>query len=158
MTRYQRTCRYLADQGLEVLEYAEETPTVLAAAAQVGCQPSEIAKTVVLLVGGSPVAVAAAGDMKVGSSLLKKQLGRSGKVTLPRGDEVEALTGYPAGGVCPFLLPDELPLLLDSSLQRFTTVYPAAGSRHSAVAVPVARLPELTGGCWAEVCQPLEGG
>jgi len=155
MTGYQRVCRFLLENGLEVLEYAAETPTVLAAAEQVGCSPAEIAKTVVLLVGGRPVAVAAAGDMKVSSSLLKQHLGRSGKVTLPQGGLVAELTGYPAGGVCPFLLPAELPLLLDRSLERFATIYPAAGSRNSAVPVPVERLAELTGGCWAEVCQPL---
>jgi len=157
MTSYARTCRFLRERGLEVLEYAVETPTVLAAAEQVGCGPAEIAKTVVLLVGGQPVAVAAAGDMKVSSSLLKRQIGRSGKVSLPAADQVEALTGYPAGGVCPFLLPPELMLLLDRSLQRFATVYPAAGSRNSTVPVTVARLAELTGGRWAEVCLPLSG-
>ena len=146
---------YLATYQIEVWEYPEPTATSAAAAAAVGCSVAEIAKTLLFLVGGNPVVVVTCGDMKVKSSRLKKASGFSGKVTLPQGDDVRAFTGYLPGGVCPFLLPTDLPILLDASLQRFPRIYAAAGNDHSAVPVTIAQLQQLTGADIAEVCDPI---
>ncbi len=146
---------YLASHNIEVWEYIEPTATAAAAAAAVGCGVAEIAKTLLFLVGGNPVVVVTCGDMKVKSSRLKQASGLSGKVKLPQADDVLTHTGYTPGGVCPFLLPTELPLLLDASLQRFPLVYAAAGNSHSAVPVTVAQLERLTGGSLADLCVPV---
>jgi prolyl-tRNA editing enzyme YbaK/EbsC (Cys-tRNA(Pro) deacylase) len=147
----------LAPLGLEVRQFAEPTPTVETAAAAVGCTVAEIAKSILLLVGGQPLMVVACGDTKVKSSKLKQAAGLTGKVTFPGPEEVIRLTGYAPGGVCPFLLPAGLPVLLDRSLQRFPVTYPAAGDDHSAVAIDFARLAAVTGGRAAEVCDPIAG-
>lgn len=146
---------YLAACGVPVLEFATPTPCSLSAAAAVGCSVAEIAKSILFIVGGEPVLVVTSGDMKVKSSLLKQALVRSGKVRLPDAEEVLQHTGYVPGGVCPFLLPPQLPVLLDSSLRRFATVYPAAGNDFSAVPLSVTRLLELTGATEVEVCEAL---
>jgi len=146
---------YLAAYQIEVREYADPTPTAVTAAAAVGCSVAEIAKTLLFLIGGSPVAVVTCGDMKVKSSRLKKAFGLSGKVKLPQADEVISYTGYAPGGVCPFLLPPDLPLLLDISLQRFPLVYAAAGNDYSAVPITFAQLEELTAAGLAELCDPI---
>ncbi len=142
---------YLARFDLKVLEYEQPTPTVADAARVVGCSEAEIGKTLLFRIGETPVAVLAAGDRKVASSRLKAAAGLSGKVRMVPPEQVEELVGYPPGGVCPFLLPESLPLLLDASLRRFRVVYPAAGTRASAVAVPVAWLEQVTGGRWVEL-------
>ena len=146
---------YLKQYDIEVGEFEQPTPTCETAAAAVGCTPAEIAKTLLFLVGGKPVAVVTCGDMKVKSSPLKKAVGLSGKVQLPRADEVEQQTGYLPGGVCPFLLPEQLPVLLDRSMLRFPCVYAAAGNAFSAVPVTFEQLQTLTGGTPAEVCDPM---
>jgi prolyl-tRNA editing enzyme YbaK/EbsC (Cys-tRNA(Pro) deacylase) len=146
---------YLVPLGLEVLRFEEHTPTAETAAVAVGCTVAEIAKSILLLVGGKPVLVVTCGDMKVKSSKLKQAIGLTGKVTFPGNDEVIRVTGYASGGVCPFLLPAELPVLLDCSLQRFPVIYPAAGDDHSAVAVDFSRLAAISGGRVAEVCDPI---
>ena len=146
---------YLAERGIDVLEFVEETATCETAARAVGCSPAEIAKTLLFLVGGQAVAVVTCGDMKVKSSPLKQACGLSGKVKLPQGDEVQAHTGYLPGGVCPFLLPPQLPVLLDRSMTRFPVVYAAAGNCHSAVPVTFEQLQRLTGGQAAEVCEAV---
>ena len=87
--------------------------------------------------------------------LMDPAAGFAGKVKLPRADEVESHTGYAPGGVCPFLLPAGLPVLLDVSMQRFSVVYAAAGSSYSAVPVTVAQLERLTGGKLADLCSPV---
>ncbi len=145
---------YLETHGIEVWEYEQETATAATAAAAVGCSVAEIAKTLLFIVGGTAVAVVTCGDMKVKSSRLKKAFQLSGKVKLPEARDVQLHTGYQPGGVCPFLLPDTLPLLLDESLKRFPVVYAAAGNSHSAVPISVAQLQALTGADLADICDP----
>lgn len=147
--------KYLGAHNIDVWEYQQPTPTAAAAAAAVGCSVAEIAKTILFLVGGQAVAVVTCGDMKVKSSRLKQAAGLAGKVKLPQAEQVEQLTGYAPGGVCPFLLPTELPVLLDVSLLRFPQVYAAAGNDFSAVPVTYLQLLELTAGRPVDVCAPL---
>lgn len=148
---------YLADHGIQVREFEEPTPTSETAARAVGCSVGEIAKTVLFVVGGVPVAVVASGDVKIIGSKLKKATGLTGKVRLPTAEDVVLHTGYAPGGVCPFLLPPGLRIVVDSSLRRFRTVFPAAGNDHSAVPVTVDRLLGLTGACEVDTCEPLGG-
>jgi prolyl-tRNA editing enzyme YbaK/EbsC (Cys-tRNA(Pro) deacylase) len=143
---------YLAAHGVEVLEFDLPTPTAETAAAAVGCAVGQIAKTLLFRVGQNHVAVITAGDARVQQARLKQATGFAGKVTMARAAEVVAWTGYAPGGVCPFLLPDHLPRLLDASLKRFDVVYPAAGNAHSAVPIDYPRLRELSGATEAAVC------
>lgn len=145
---------YLAGYDIEVWEYPQLTNTAATAANAVGCSVAEIAKTLLFLIGGVPVVVVTGGDMKVKSSLLKKEFALAGKVRFPAEEDVLRYTGYRPGGVCPFLLPGGLPVRLDRSLKRFPVVYAAAGNSHSAVPVTVAQLRHLTGAELAALCVP----
>lgn len=62
---------------------------------------------------------------------------------LAAGD-VAPLTGHPPGGVCPFANPEGTRVFLDTSLRRFDSVWPAAGSASSAVAMTVPELEECS--------------
>ncbi len=147
---------YLASWEIEVWEFAEPTPTSQRAAQAVGCEVAEIAKTILFLIGKTPVVVVSCGNVKINTSQLKRATQLTGKVRLPGPDDVENHTGYVPGGVCPFLLPDELQILLDSSMRRFPIVYAAAGNDHSAVPITFAQLQEITGGAEVDVCQSPE--
>ena len=96
--------------------------------------------------------VVTSGDSKVKSGRLKQASGLTGKVRLPDADEVLRYAGFEPGGVSPFLLPEDLPVFLDKSLQRFDIVYPAAATSSSGVAVTFSRLEELSGGQVVDVC------
>ena len=143
---------YLTRKGLAPQNFAQPTPTSVTAAAAVGCSVGEIAKSILMLVGKQPVIVITSGDTRVKSGRLKKAAGLNGKVMIPGADEVKQYTGYAPGAVCPFLLPEELPVLLDQSLQRFELIYPAAATDSSAVALTFSRLEELSGGSIVDVC------
>ena len=155
MTTIQDVKTYLSGLGIEVREYEQPTPNSVKAAEAVGCTPAEIAKTILFIVGGEPVAIVTCGDLKVNGSRLKLATGIKGKARLPDADEVIRYTGYAPGGVCPFLLPSGLRILIDSSMRRFDTVYAAAGNDHSAVPITVDRLIEVTGGEEVDVCTTL---
>ncbi|MBC7357374.1 MAG: YbaK/EbsC family protein [Desulfacinum sp.] len=149
---------FLEKKGIEVWEFDQWTPTSELAARAVGCSVAEIAKSILFLVGDRPVVVVTCGDLKVKGSLLKKAAGLTGKVRLPKEDEVIRHTGYAPGGVCPFLLPDHVTVVVDSSMRRFPRVYAAAGNDRSAVPVTVDQLLEITGGVEASVCQADDNG
>ncbi len=143
---------YLSQHRIEVLRFSERTPDAVSQAAAVGCSVAEVAKSILLTVGDSSVLIITCGDTKFNSSKLKKAAGLSGKVRLAAAETVEPLTGYAPGGVTPFLLPKELPVLLDTSMRQFDRVYPAAGNDYSAAPVTFEQLLELTGGKEAEIC------
>ena len=75
-------------------------------------------------------------------------------------DQVRQLTGHYIGGVCPFALPaGQCEVWLDRSLQRFDTVFPAAGSDASAVELTCAELERCAqANGWVDVCKLPEAG
>ena len=152
MTEAAQVQAFLEGEGLTVLRADGPTRDSASAAAAVGCSVAEIAKSILLLVGGKPVLVVAGGDVRVKSGLLKKALGWSGQVRLPAPAEVVRFTGFPPGAVSPFQLPRTLPVLLDSSLRRFPVIYPAAGDDRSSVGIALDHLQSLCGGRLVEVC------
>ena len=67
-------------------------------------------------------------------------------------EQVEALTGHPVGGVCPFGLSAPLPVFCDVSLRDFDEVIPAAGAGHTALRIAPTRMAELVAARWVDVC------
>ncbi len=133
----------IIDQGIS-------TATVIEAAAALGVEPARIAKTLSLRVGDTVVLVCARGDARLSNGKAKAALGA--KPRMLGGEEVEAITGHPVGGVCPFGLASPLPVYCDVSLKEFATVFPAAGSRTSSVELTPDRLAALTGAQWVDIC------
>ncbi|MDD5897856.1 MAG: YbaK/EbsC family protein [Clostridia bacterium] len=131
---------YLADCGLagRVHEFDVSSATVELAAQALGCEPCLIAKTMSFLVDEGVVLIVLAGDARVDNTKFKAAFHQKAKML--SHEQVSLLTGFPVGGVCPFLAPEGVRVYLDESLRRFETVYPAAGSRNSAVRLT---LPEL---------------
>jgi prolyl-tRNA editing enzyme YbaK/EbsC (Cys-tRNA(Pro) deacylase) len=123
---------------------------VVLAAEAYGVEPGRIAKTLSLRIGGRVVLVVASGTARLDNKKLKAQFG--GKPKMLGLDEVADITGHEVGGVCPFGLKAPLPVYCDVSLRAFDVVVPAAGSTHSAVRIAPARMAELTGAEWVDVC------
>lgn len=142
---------YLKERSIEVWEFEELTPTSETAAKAVGCSVAEIAKSILFVVGDQPVVAVTCGDRRIKGSRLKQAAGLKGKVRLPGEDEVLRYTGYAPGGVCPFLLPPSVRIIIDSAMRRFPRVYAAAGNDRSAVPITVEQLLSLTGGIEAAV-------
>ncbi len=139
---------------LAIVELETSTATVAEAAAGHGVKPARIAKTLSLRVGGQVVLLVVRGDARLDNRKAKAAFG--GKVSMLGGGEVEAITGHPVGGVCPFGLPTPIPIYCDVSLRAFDEVIPAAGSTRSALRIAPDRMAELTGATWVDVCQTPE--
>ena len=65
---------------------------------------------------------------------------------MANAEEVLAVTGFNVGGVCPFALPNPIPIFLDESLKRYDVVYAAAGTANTALPISYEELMRLTGG------------
>ena len=152
---FEQVKAYLAGLGLNALEFDVSSATVELAAVAVGCEPRRIAKTMSFLVDGAPVLIVLAGDAKVNNTKFKAAFHQKAKML--GHEQVAELTGFPVGGVCPFLAPEGVKVYLDESLKRFDTVFPAAGSANSAIELTCEELAELARtDRWVDVSQILE--
>jgi len=136
---------------LPLIEVAASTATVAAAAEALGVAPGRIAKTLAVRVGAETFLLVARGDARLDNGKTKAALGARPRMLGP--EETLALTGHPVGGVCPFGLAHPLPVYLDVSLRAYDLVYPAAGSLNSSVEVAPARLFDLVGTAWVDLCR-----
>jgi prolyl-tRNA editing enzyme YbaK/EbsC (Cys-tRNA(Pro) deacylase) len=137
--------------GLRVIEVEESTATVAEAAAALGVEPARIAKSLTVRAGELTFLLVTSGDARLDNRKCKSELGARPRMLGP--EETLALTGHPVGGVCPFALETSLPVFLDRSLERFDIVYPAGGTLTSSVEVAPARLFELVGERWVDLCR-----
>ena len=135
---------------IAIIDQGVSTATVLEAAQALGVEPARIAKTLSLRVGDAVALVCTRGDARLNNGKAKAALGA--KPRMLGADEVEAITGHPVGGVCPFGLALPLPIYCDVSLRPFATVFPAAGSRTTSVELTPDRLATLTDATWIDIC------
>ena len=148
---------YFAALGMEdrVLEFPVSSATVELAAAALGCEPCRIAKTLSFSVGGAPILIVTAGDVKINNAAYKARFGAKAKMLTP--DEAVSLIGHAVGGVCPFAVNEGVTVYLDESLRRFETVFPACGSGNSAIELTIPELEKYSGYAdWVDVCKPRE--
>mgnify|MGYP002529880980 CR=1 FL=1 len=146
---------YLSQWGRDgdILEFATSSATVALAAQALGTEPGRIAKTLSFRLPEGCVLIVAAGDAKVDNKKFKACFGCKAKMLSP--GEAVFFTGHAIGGVCPFAIErDDVAVVLDESLRRFDTVYPACGSSNSAICLTLSELEAYSRAeGWADVCK-----
>ena len=140
-----------AEKGykFKIIEFNESTATVQLAAEALGVEPGMIAKTMAFDLKDEDILVLMKGDTRIDNKKFKAEFGKKAKM-LP-SQSIEERTGHPMGGVCPFGNIKGLRVFLDESLKIYDAVYPAAGSRNSAVQITVADLAEYVGERWVSI-------
>ncbi len=151
----ERARAYLDKFGMadKIKEPEMSSATVELAAQALGCEPARIAKTLSFMTNEGPILIVTAGDMKIDNKKYKSQFGVKAKML--SFDMVEELIGHGVGGVCPFGINDNVKTYLDSSMKRFNTVFPAAGSSNSAIEMTMEELEKYSQNfCeWIDVCK-----
>ncbi|GAA4626498.1 YbaK/EbsC family protein [Cellulomonas oligotrophica] len=129
----------------DVIVTERSSATVELAAQALGVEPARIAKTLSFRgpEPGTALLVVVAGDARVDNAAFRAAFGV--KARMLGGDEVEELTGHAPGGVCPFGNPPSATVRLDTSLQRFASVFPACGDAASAIELTCDELAHVTG-------------
>lgn len=154
---FERVKNYLAPFGLadRCIDLKDSSATVALAAQALGTEEARIAKTMSFLLDDTPLIVVVAGDARVDNHKFKETFHKKAKM-IPSAD-CEKYIGHRPGGVCPFDLPDTVPVYLDVSMKRFDIVYPAAGTDHSAVKLTLEELEKASRSRgWVDVCKNWE--
>jgi prolyl-tRNA editing enzyme YbaK/EbsC (Cys-tRNA(Pro) deacylase) len=124
-----------ADARLE--EFPEGTLTAADAARAVGCEPSQIVKSLVFLCDGVPVLALVPGDRRADAAKVALAAGAA-KARVARPEEVVEATGFEPGAVAPFPVPNVSRVLVEQELLLQELVWIGAGSsRHVAGLAPL---------------------
>jgi prolyl-tRNA editing enzyme YbaK/EbsC (Cys-tRNA(Pro) deacylase) len=122
------------------------TRTAEEAAAAVGCQVSQIAKSLVFRGrdSGRPVLVIACGANRVDERLVAELIGEA--LAKADADFVREQTGFAIGGVPPIGHRQPILTLIDEDLLAFDEIWAAAGTSHAVFPSEPEELVRLTGG------------
>lgn len=136
--------------GLEVdmTKFERPTRTVTEAAAAVGCEPAQIAKSIVFIADGDPVVVVASGARRVDADALCQVLDCA-EARPASPEEVRAATGFSPGGVPPFS--HGLPVVMDQALIDEGHVWAAGGDGNTVFEVDARELADCTGATVAPI-------
>ncbi|WP_330288606.1 YbaK/EbsC family protein [Streptomyces sp. NBC_00576] len=135
MTTSSRFAEALDELGLSELHsrirrFPDETRTAAEAAAAIGCELSQICKSLIFSADGVPVLVLMDGASRVDVELVRREL-CAAKVTRAKVDVVREITGYAIGGVPPFGHRTRTRVFADRSLLEHDVVWAAAGTPYT---------------------------
>jgi prolyl-tRNA editing enzyme YbaK/EbsC (Cys-tRNA(Pro) deacylase) len=111
------------------------TRSVADAAQSLGCAEAQIGKTIVFrsVESNEAIVVVASGAGRIAEPRIALLVGES--IIKADATFVKLETGYSIGGVPPFGHRKRLTTVLDSNLLKYETIYVAAGTPHSIVAL-----------------------
>lgn len=112
-----------------VEEFPEGTKTAADAAAAIGCDVSQIVKSIVMRVGDETVVVLTSGANRVDESKLAAEFDVDpSAVRSANASEVKDATGWSIGGVPPTCHSTDCPVLADPTFESFDEIWAAAGT------------------------------
>ncbi|MEV4946585.1 YbaK/EbsC family protein [Streptomyces sp. NPDC053755] len=142
----------LRELGLdvEIRSFPNETRTAAQAAEAIGCEVSEIVKSLIFAADGVPVLVLMDGASRVDVERVRRELS-AGAVTRADARLVRETTGYAIGGVPPFGHRTRTRVLADRGLLDHEVVWAAAGTPHTVFALDPRSLVAHAGGTLVDV-------
>ena len=132
-----------------VQAFPEGTRSAADAAAAVGCQVAQIAKSIIFRVGERAVLVIASGANRVDMGKVAAATGL--QVKRADGNWVRDVTGFAIGGVAPLGHLTPPVVLVDEDLLAYDRVWAAAGSPVHVFETTPAELLRISGGTMADV-------
>jgi prolyl-tRNA editing enzyme YbaK/EbsC (Cys-tRNA(Pro) deacylase) len=130
----------------EVLEFDASTRTAADAAAAIGCDVAQIAKSLIFRGGtsGRAVLIIASGVDRVDEKKAAAAVGEP--IDRADADFVREATGFAIGGVPPVGHKTRPIVLIEQSVMQFAEIWAAAGTPNAVFRLTPADLVELTGG------------
>jgi len=148
---------YMKTLGMEerIREFDVSSATVLLAAQALGTDPARIAKSLAFRNETGALLVVTAGDAKIDNAKFRNAFQTKARMLTP--EETLNQIGHAIGGVCPFAVHEDVTVVLDVSLKRFETVFPACGSANSAIELKLEELETCAKTQrWVDVCKDWE--
>lgn len=113
----------------DIKEFDVSTRTAAEAAAAIGCEINQIAKSIVFNVEGEIVLVLVCGGNRVNEEKISAHLDKT--VQKADADFVKEKTGYTIGGVPPFGYETQPQTFIDENLLKYKEIWAAAGANNA---------------------------
>jgi len=126
--------------------------TALEAASSLGCEVGAIVKSLLFKTENSFILCLVAGDKKASLNKIKKKLNIK-DVSMAAAEDVKTITGYTIGGVSPIGHLKKIDIFIDNSLERFTSLFAAAGHPNCVFKIDFKNLQKITYGSIKEITE-----
>ena len=126
--------------------------TALEAASSLGCEVGAIVKSLLFKTENSFILCLVAGDKKASLNKIKKTLNIK-DVSMAPADDVKNITGYTIGGVSPIGHINKIDIFIDNSLERFTSLFAAAGHPNCVFKISFTDLQKITNGSIRDIIE-----
>jgi prolyl-tRNA editing enzyme YbaK/EbsC (Cys-tRNA(Pro) deacylase) len=137
--------------GCELVELPQSARTAPQAAAAVGCNVAQIAKSLVFRgrVTGRPVLVIASGANRVNEAMLTELVAEP--VDKADAEFTRRHTGFAIGGIPPTCHVERLQTFVDADLLQYPEIWAAAGTPHAVFRLTPDDLRKMTAGTVATI-------
>ena len=133
------------NSDLEIICLEKTARTAQDAATALGCNVGAIVKSLLFKTEDNFVLCLVSGDKRCSLNKLKNIFNIK-DVSMAHPDEVKKITGYTIGGVSPVGHLNKLKIYIDNNLERFTTIFAAAGHPNCVFKIDFKQLTILTNG------------
>ena len=133
------------DPNQQVIVLNSSARTALEAASSLGCEVGAIVKSLLFKTENSFLLCLVAGDKKASLNKIKKKLDTK-DLSMATADNVKIITGFTIGGVSPIGHVKKIDILIDNSLERFNSLYAAAGHPNCVFKINFKDLQKITNG------------
>ena len=140
------------DQKQSVIILDASARTALEAASSLRCEVGAIVKSLLFRTENTFTLCLVAGDRKASLNKIKKILNIK-DASMASADEVKNITGYTIGGVSPVGHLNKINIFIDNSLQRFTSLFAAAGHPNCVFKINFIDLKKITKGSIKEITE-----
>ena len=140
------------DKNQKIIVLNTSARTALEAATSLGCEVGAIVKSLLFKTESNFTLCLVAGDKKVSLNKIKKILNIK-DVSMASADDVKNVTGYTIGGVSPIGHLNKIYILIDKSLNRFNSLFAAAGHPNCVFEISFTDLIKITNGSTDEIIE-----
>ena len=140
------------DKNQKIIVLNTSARTALEAATSLGCEVGAIVKSLLFRTESNFTLCLVAGDKKASLNKIKKILNIK-DVSMASADDVKNVTGYTIGGVSPIGHLNKIYILIDKSLNRFNSLFAAAGHPNCVFEISFTDLIKITNGSTNEIIE-----
>jgi Cys-tRNA(Pro) deacylase len=126
--------------------------TALEAASSLSCEVGAIVKSLLFKTENTFLLCLIAGDKKASLNKIKKNLNIK-DVSMASAEDVKDITGYTIGGVSPVGHLRKIEIFIDNSLERFSSLFAAAGHSNCVFKTNFTDLQKITNGSIKEIIE-----
>ena len=140
------------DQKLDVIVLDSSARTALEASSSLGCEVGAIVKSLLFRTENTFILCLVAGDKKASLNKIKKAFSIK-DLSMASADDVKNITGYTIGGVSPVGHLNKIDIFIDNSLERFTSLFAAAGHPNCVFEISFTDLQKITNGSIKDIIE-----